>query len=83
MEPERSILLPTRINNNHSSWEEYFSQLSIVSYQEDQNLIEVGGRVLREDYDRAKAANKRVKEMLLDMADNEQQKALYEKIWPY
>lgn len=56
---------------------------TVLQLLQDQNLIEVGGRVLREDYDRAKAVNKRVKEMLLDMADNEQQKALYEKIWPY
>jgi uncharacterized protein with GYD domain len=56
---------------------------TVLQLLQDQNLIEVGGRVLREDYDRAKAVNKRVKEMLIDMADIEHQKALYEKIWPY
>jgi hypothetical protein len=31
---------------------------TVLQLLQDQNLIEVGGRVLREDYDRAKAVNK-------------------------
>ncbi|KAH6719806.1 hypothetical protein BKA61DRAFT_667720 [Leptodontidium sp. MPI-SDFR-AT-0119] len=56
---------------------------TILHLLDDQNLISVGGRVLRDDYERAHAVNTRVKEMFVDMGEDEQRKALYEKIWPY
>lgn len=56
---------------------------SVLHALEDGNLISVGGRVLREHYDRAHAINTRVKEMLFESAKSEQERALYEKIWPY
>lgn len=56
---------------------------TVLHLLQDQNLISVGGRVLREDYERAQAVNMHVKKMFMDMAEDEQHKALYEKIWPY
>ncbi|CZT52708.1 uncharacterized protein RSE6_14068 [Rhynchosporium secalis] len=68
----------------HNEEMELLEELGTVLHLlEDQNLIAVGGRVLREDYERAHAVNMRVKEMFLDMGEDEQHKALYEKIWPY
>jgi hypothetical protein len=68
----------------HNEEMELLEELGTVLHLlQDQNLISVGGRVLREDYERAQAVNKRVKEMLMDMVEDEKQKALYEKIWPY
>ncbi|RFU34648.1 hypothetical protein B7463_g1745, partial [Scytalidium lignicola] len=68
----------------HNEEMELLEELGTVLHLlQNQNLISVGGMVLREDYDRAQVVNKCVKEMLLDMGEYEQQKALYEKIWPY
>lgn len=68
----------------HNEEMELLEELGTVLHLlQDQNLISVGGRVLREDYGRAQAINKLVKGMLIDMGEGEQQKALYEKIWPY
>ncbi|KAH7356964.1 hypothetical protein BKA65DRAFT_580178 [Rhexocercosporidium sp. MPI-PUGE-AT-0058] len=56
---------------------------TVLRLLEDQNLIAVGGRVLRDDYERAQAVNTTVKEMFVDMGEDEQHKAFYEKLWPY
>jgi hypothetical protein len=68
----------------HNEEMELLEDLGTVSHLlQDQNLISVGGRVLREDYERAQAVNTRVKEMLMEMVEDEEEKALYEKLWPY
>jgi hypothetical protein len=68
----------------HNEEMELLEDLSTVLHAlEDGNLISVGGRVLRENYDRAQAINTRVKQMLFELAESEQERALYEKIWPY
>lgn len=56
---------------------------TVLHLLQDRNLISVGGRVLRDDYERAHAVNTHVKEMFVDMGEDEHYKALYEKIWPY
>ncbi|KAL2064617.1 hypothetical protein VTL71DRAFT_3754 [Oculimacula yallundae] len=68
----------------HNEEMELLEELGTVLHLlQDQNLIAVGGRVLRDDYERAAAVNTRVKEMFVDIGEDEQHKALYEKIWPY
>lgn len=68
----------------HNEEMELLEDLSTVLHLlQDQNLISVGGRVLRENYDQAQAVNKHVKEMLLDLAENEQEKSMYDRIGPY
>ncbi|KAK0119874.1 Phosphotransferase enzyme [Cadophora gregata] len=68
----------------HNEEMELLEELGTVLHLlQDQNLISVGGMVLRSDYERAHAVNIHLKKMLLDMGEYEQQKALYEKIWPY
>ncbi|PVH72795.1 hypothetical protein DL98DRAFT_470064 [Cadophora sp. DSE1049] len=68
----------------HNEEMELLEELGTVLHLlQDQNLISVGGRVLRDDYERTHAVNMRVKEMFVDMGEDEQHKALYEKIWPY
>jgi hypothetical protein len=47
------------------------------------NLIPLGGMVLRESYEQALHINNSVKEMFVDMAKSESQKVLYSRIWPY
>ncbi|TVY82477.1 Altered inheritance of mitochondria protein [Lachnellula suecica] len=68
----------------HNEEMELLEELGTVLHLlQDQNLIAVGGRVLRDDYERAHAVNTCVKEMFVDMGEDEQHKALYKKIWPY
>ncbi|TVY42581.1 Altered inheritance of mitochondria protein, mitochondrial [Lachnellula occidentalis] len=68
----------------HNEEMELLEELGTVLHLlQDQNLISVGGRVLREDYEGALAVNIQVKKWFLDMAEDEQQKILYERIWPY
>ena len=56
---------------------------TVLHLLENQNLISVGGRVLRENFDRAQLINQQVKKMLIDMGEDEETRTLYEKIWPY
>ncbi|TVY51693.1 Altered inheritance of mitochondria protein 9, mitochondrial, partial [Lachnellula cervina] len=68
----------------HNEEMEVLEELGTVLHLlQDQNLISVGGRVLREDYEGARAVNRHVKKMFVDMAEDEQQRTLFEKIWPY
>jgi len=68
----------------HNEEMELLEELSTVLHLlEDKNLISVGGRVLRENFERAQAVNQHVKKMLIDMGEDEKTKTLYERIWPY
>jgi hypothetical protein len=53
---------------------------TVLHLLEDENLISVCGRVLREHYDRAQAIDTRVKEMLFELAESEQERALSENM---
>ncbi|KAF1840342.1 uncharacterized protein K460DRAFT_410935 [Cucurbitaria berberidis CBS 394.84] len=55
----------------------------VLHQLQDDNLIPLGGMVLREYYEQALHINNSVKEMFLDMADSESQRNLYSRIWPY
>jgi hypothetical protein len=68
----------------HNEEMELLEELGTVLHLlQDQNLISVGGMVLREDYKRAEAVNNHVKKMFMDIGEDDQEKALYGKIWPY
>ncbi|TVY92124.1 Altered inheritance of mitochondria protein, mitochondrial [Lachnellula willkommii] len=68
----------------HNEEMEVLEELGTVLHLlQDQNLISVGGRVLRENYEGAHAVNGHVRKMFVDMAEDEQQETLFEKLWPY
>lgn len=56
---------------------------TVLHLLQEQNLISVGGMVRRELYEQALSVNKNVKKMLMDMVEDDEEKALCEKIWPY
>lgn len=47
------------------------------------NLIPLGGMVLRENHEQALRVNNTVRDMFIDMAESESQKELFSRIWPY
>ncbi|PVH85726.1 hypothetical protein DL98DRAFT_568045 [Cadophora sp. DSE1049] len=68
----------------HNGELELIEGLGEVLHQlQNNNLIPLGGMVLREKYEEASHINQSVKEMFVDMAESELQKALYSRIWPY
>ena len=68
----------------HSSELELVEGLGEVLHQlQNDNLIPLGGMVLRESYEQASHINDSIKEMFVDMAKSESQKVLYSRIWPY
>lgn len=68
----------------HSSELELIEGLGEVLHQlQTDNLIPLGGMVLRENYDRALSINNAVREMFVNMAESESQKVLYSRVWPY
>jgi hypothetical protein len=68
----------------HNEEMELLEDLSTVLHLlQEQNLISVGGMVRRELYEQALSVNKNVKKMLMDMVEDDEEKALCEKIWPY
>ena len=50
---------------------------------QNDNLIPLGGMVLRENYEQALRVSHAVKEMFVDMVGSESQRALHSRIWPY
>ncbi|KAF2463885.1 kinase-like protein [Lindgomyces ingoldianus] len=68
----------------HNSELELLEGLGEVLHQlQKDNLIPLGGMVLRENYEQASYTNNAVKEMFVNMAESESQKLLYSRIWPY
>ncbi|KAL5320589.1 hypothetical protein ACEPPN_011399 [Leptodophora sp. 'Broadleaf-Isolate-01'] len=68
----------------HNDELELVESLGEVLHQfQNDNLIPLGRMVLREKYEQASIINHRVKEVFVDMAESESQKALYSRIWPY
>lgn len=56
----------------HNEEMELLEELGTVLHLlQDQNLIAVGGRVLRDDYGQAYAVNTRFKEMFVEMGEDE------------
>ena len=67
----------------HSSELELVEGLGEVLHQlQIDDLIPIGGMVPREGYEQASHVNNVVREMFVDMAQSEAQKALYSRIWP-
>lgn len=56
---------------------------AILHELQDTGLIPLGGIVRREYYERAVDLNNRFKREFIDLADNERQRELYAKVWPY
>ncbi|CZT12207.1 uncharacterized protein RCO7_10448 [Rhynchosporium graminicola] len=68
----------------HNAEMELVEGLGEVLHQlQNDNLIPLGGMVLREKYKQASQINNSVKKMFVDMAESESQKVLYSRIWPY
>jgi hypothetical protein len=68
----------------HNAELELVEALGEVLHQpQNDNLIPLGGMVLRENYEQALHINNRIREMFVDMAESEPQKVLYSRIWPY
>lgn len=55
----------------------------IMYLRQEENLISLGGVVRPEHYEQAQCTNIRFKEMFISSAENEQQRALHERVWPY
>ncbi|KAK0119331.1 Phosphotransferase enzyme [Cadophora gregata f. sp. sojae] len=68
----------------HNSELELHEGLGEVLHQlQNDNLIPLGGMVLREKYEQASLINQSIKKMFVEMAETKSQKALYSRIWPY
>jgi Phosphotransferase enzyme family len=68
----------------HGSELETVEGLGEVLHQLDNdNLIPLGGMVLRENFEQALHVNKTVREMLVNMAKTESRRVLYSQAWPY
>jgi len=68
----------------HSDQLELAEGLGEVLHQlQNDNLIPLGGMVLRENYEQAMHINNNVRKMFIDMAESESQRILYSQIWPY
>ncbi|KAF2455315.1 kinase-like domain-containing protein [Lineolata rhizophorae] len=68
----------------HNSELELAEGLSEVLHQlQNDNLIPLGGMVLRENYDQALHINNAVRAMFVNMAESESQKVLHSRVWPY
>lgn len=63
---------------------ELLQGLSEVLHElQNNNLISLGGMVLRKDFEQASAISQRVKEMFVGLVESEEQKELCSRIWPY
>ncbi|TVY27963.1 Altered inheritance of mitochondria protein, mitochondrial [Lachnellula hyalina] len=68
----------------HSDQLELAEGLGEVLHQlQNDNLIPLGGMVLRGNYEQAMHINNNVRKMFIDMAESESQRILYSQIWPY
>lgn len=56
---------------------------TIMRELEAANMIPLGGMVRPENYEHAQYVNNFFKEEFISLADNEHQKALHSKVWPY
>lgn len=57
--------------------------LSIIHQLQDEGLVPFGGMVKPEFYEKAKELNNYFKEEFVGLAENERQKELHAKVWPY
>lgn len=68
----------------HRSEMEIIEGLSTVMHQlQNENIIPLGGMVRRDDYKQAQELNRRFKRMFVDLAEDDHQRDLHSKVWPY
>ncbi|KAK2756950.1 Phosphotransferase enzyme [Arachnomyces sp. PD_36] len=68
----------------HRSEMDIIEGLSTVMHQlQDEDLIPVGGMVQRDDYEQARELNRRFRQMFIDLAEDDHQRELHSKVWPY
>lgn len=68
----------------HNDELELIEGLSQVLHElHSNNLISLGGMVLRRDFEQASAINQKVKEMFINLAESQEQKEFCSRIWPY
>lgn len=82
--------IPCPINFSESELElhdqemELIEGLGTIMHQlQDENLIPLGGMVRPEHHERAQDANNRYKEVFISLAEDENQRDVHSKIWPY
>lgn len=56
---------------------------NIMHQLEDQELISLGGMVRPEHFEHAKETNNRFKEIFISLGEDDKQKTLHSKVWPY
>ncbi|PTU18712.1 hypothetical protein P175DRAFT_0442082, partial [Aspergillus ochraceoroseus IBT 24754] len=70
--------------SEHQSEMELIEEVSGIMHQlQDEGLIPLGGMVRRQDYEHAKGVNDILKQKFVDLAENDEQRELHGKIWPY
>ena len=57
--------------------------LSTMHQLQDEGMVPFGGMVKRELYEKVKGLNNHFKEEFVGLAEDERQKVLYAKVWPY
>jgi Phosphotransferase enzyme family len=68
----------------HQKEMELIEGLGTIMHQlHDENMIPLGGMVQPENYQQAQEINKQSKEMFVSLAENDEQKILHSKVWPY
>jgi hypothetical protein len=68
----------------HHSEMEIIEGLSTIMHQlQSENIIPLGGMVRRDDYKQAQELNRQFKRMFVELAENEHQRELHSKVWPY
>lgn len=68
----------------HRSKMEIIQGLSTAMHQlQDENIIPLGDMVRREDYEQAQQLNRQFKKMFVELAEDDRQRELHSKVWPY
>ncbi|PYI01878.1 hypothetical protein BO78DRAFT_240590 [Aspergillus sclerotiicarbonarius CBS 121057] len=56
---------------------------TIVEQLEEEGLISIGGMVRPDEYDHARMVSNYFKKEFMDLAENDQQREIHAKVWPY
>jgi len=69
---------------NHEIEMELIEGLGMILHQLiDEGPIPLGGMVPREHYEKARALHAQFKQIFVDLGEDESQKKLHSKVWPY
>jgi len=71
------------LESHDTEWELIEALGTIMHQLNDEGLLPLGGMAPREHYEKARALNEQFKQTFVDLGENEFQKDLYSKVWPY